>query len=330
MTVKTRGKKIAFIILIALLVFALTFSATMFVIIKIGEKRLKESLVADEMISATDDYDYEADVYHKGKAYIYNEDIVNILLLGVDKYVEETEKQGQADAIYLVSLNTKAKKVKIFSISRNAITRVNLFDAFGNYYTFENQQICLAYSYGKTDEQSSENCARSVSNLLYGVPINGYYTVYLHMIGELVDAVGGVNVTLTEAMPKTFPYKKVGDRVRITGKNALPYVTERGETQVLRLERHKAFIKDFIAAAKKAVAKDLSLPLDMYKKLSNRSVTNVESSSAVYMATEVLGSDYEIISIPGKTGFDGTYETFEVDGDALYEIVLENFYIEKK
>ena len=318
------------IILSIVLIFLLTFTATIFVIIKIGENRLKNDLLADENINISDDYDYSADVYHNGKAYNYNESIVNILLLGVDKYTFLKESQGQADAIYLASINSDKKEVNIFAISRNTLTNVDVFDTDGNYYATERQQICLAYAYGKTDEQSSLNCAKSVSGLFFGIPINAYYTVYFDAIDDIMDAIGGFNITLNEDLPLAFPDNSKGDTIFINGDNAIWYLRARGESNAPRLERHKDFINKFVAATKSAIAKDLGLPVKIYKKITKQAVTDISSSSVAYMASKLVNAKFNTINIDGVTGTDGTYETFEVDEEKLYQKVIDYFYIAKK
>lgn len=326
MTVGIRKRKRLFLVLAIILVFLLTFATTIFVIIKIGEHRLKDNLLADEKLELSDDFDYSADVYHNGKAYYYNEDIVNILLLGVDKDLDKRKSQGQADAVYLASVNTAANKVNIFGISRNTLVGVDVFDADGEYYATEEQQICLAYSYGKTDEQSSLNCAKSVSRLFYGVPINAYYTIYFDAVKQIVDSVGSFDVVLNEDLPLAFPQLKKGDTLRINGSNALNYLRARGESNAPRLERQKDFIKKFISLAKSKVAKNLSLPVDIYKQIAKESVTDLDSASVAYMASQLINAEFNVLNIAGESGFDGTYETFAVDQETLYNMVLENFY----
>lgn len=330
MTAKPIKHKKLLIILSIILIFIITFAATIFVIIKIGESRLKKDLLADESINISDDYDYSADVYHNGKAYYYNDEIVNILILGVDKFTTLRKSQGQADAIYLASLNTAQKEVNIFAISRNTLANVDVFDADGNYYATERQQICLAYAYGKTDEQSSLNCAKSVSRLFFGIPINAYYSVYFDAIDDIMNSIGSFEVTLNEDLPLAFPDKSKGDTLLINGDNAVKYLRARGESNAPRLERQKDFINKFISAAKSAVAKDLSLPVTIYKKIAKQSVTNIDASSVAYMASKLVNAKFNTLSIEGVSGSDGTYETFEVDEGKLYQTVIDYFYTQNK
>lgn len=312
------------------LIFFLTLIITFFAIIKIGEFRLKKDLLADEKIELSDDYDYSADVYHNGKAYYYNEDIVNVLILGIDEFIETKQAQGQADAIYLASIDTKGNQVNIFAISRNSLVDVDVFGADGKYYATKNQQICLSYAYGKSDEQSSLNCAKSVSRLFYGIPISAYYTIYFDAVSDIVDSVGSVEVVLNEELPLIFPNKSKGDKIVINGDNALKYLTARGESNAPRLERQKEFINAFLALAKTKTVKDLSLPVDIYKKISKRTATNIDASSVAYMASQLLNAKINTINVEGVSGFDGKYETFEVDEEKLYNLVLEKFYVTKK
>ncbi len=329
MTVEKIKHKKLIIAVSIILIFLLTFAATIFIFIKIGEIRLKNDLLADEKIELSDDFDYSADVYHNGKAYYYNDEIINILILGVDKFTDNKKSQGQADAVYLASINTKEKQVNIFAISRNTLADVDIFGADGNYYATENQQICLAYAYGKTDEQSSLNCAKSVSRLFYGIPINAYYTIHLDAATDIVNAVGSVEVILNEDLPLAFPNKSKGDKIVINGSNALRYLRARGESNAPRLERQKDFINKFVALAKSKTSKDLSLPVDIYKKIAKRVATNVDVSSVAYMASQLVNSKIKTVSVDGVTGFDGKFETFEVNKEKLYSLVLENFYVER-
>ncbi len=331
MTAKILKHKKLLIVLAVILLFIITFITTAFIIINVGEKKLKQNnIAAVDNKDNVEEYDYTADVYHNGKPYVYNDNIINILVLGIDEYVDSRKQQGQADAVYLISLDTDKKIVNIFSISRNTLASVDILDSDGKHYATEKQQICLAYAYGKSDEQSSINCAKSVSRLFYGIPINGYYTLYFDAVADIVDSVGGVEVTLLEEMPTLFSGKKVGEKVTINGKNALAFLRTRGESNIPRHKRHMAFISSFITVAKKAVSKDLSLISEMYEKLKKRSVTDIELSSAVYLVTQALDIEVKLHDVDGVSGFDGEFETFEVDEDKLYKTVIDTFYVEKK
>lgn len=325
---KIKHKKALIIIgIIALLILSILLSY--FIILKIGENRLRNQLSNTDDVLGSYDND-EADAYHGGKAYYYNKDLINILCIGVDKRNAKEKSDHQADAIYLVSADVKNKKAKIIAISRNTLTDIDVYDMNGDFLDTDRKQICLSYAYGSDDEESSLLTKKAVSRLLYDLPINGYYTIFMDSISDIVDSVGGVKVTVPEDMTKANKKWTKGAKITLTGESALKYITYRQDISEVRLQRQKQFVKNFISAAKTAVSKDISLPFDMYNKLAKNTVTDVNSSSAVYLASEVIKSEFEVLQIPGEVGFDGTYETFETDETVLYEFVLDAFYKTEK
>lgn len=303
-----------------------------FAVLKIGENRLRKKLDPDSAklpVSGNESLDEEADAYYNGVAYNYNDKLVNILIIGVDRQKPGVSKKHQADALFLVSLDSENKSVNVISISRNTIANVDSYDINGDYFATSKQQLCLAYTYGSDDKQSSELTTKAVSGFLYGIPISGYYTIFMNSLKDIVDSVGGVPVSISENMTAVNPSFKSGADITLTGSNVLTYLRYRGESNAPRLERQKSFIKSFTAQAKKAVLKDLTLPIKMYNKLSSNTVTNVDATSAAYLASEALKASFDFRGVEGVNGSDGTYETFTADETQLYELLLDVFYIKQ-
>ena len=331
MTVPKIKHKKTFIVIGIIAILILSILLSYFIILKIGENRLRNQLShTDDTLGSAGAYSDEADAYHNGKAYYYNDDLVNILCIGVDKDNSKDKTDHQADVIYLVSTDIKSNKAKIIAISRNTLADIEVYDMNGDFLDTDRRQICLSYVYGEDDEESSLLTQKAVSRLLYNLPINGYYTIFIDSISDIVDSVGGVEVTIPEDMTRVHEKWKKGAKVTITGHNASKYIIYRQDSSHARLLRQKQFVTNFISSAKKAVLKDLSLPIDMYNKLAKNTVTDINSSSAVYLASKIAKMEFEILQIPGKVGFDGTYETFEADETALYEFVLNAFYKAEK
>lgn len=327
---KIKHKK-TLIIIAVILLFVLSVISGYFIVLKIGEKRLRDKLsYTDDTLLSGEAYGDEADAYYGGKEYYYNQDLINILCIGVDKNNSADTSGHQADAIYLVSADVKNKKTNIIAISRNTLTDIDIYDMNGEFLASDYKQICLSYAFGSDDKESSLLTQKAVSRLLYNVQINGYYTIFIDSIGEIVDSVGGVTVTVPDDMTKANSKWKKGAKVKITGENAAKYLIYRQDNSDVRLKRQKQFVSSFISSAKSAVKKDLTLPLDMYNKLAKNTVTDVNAASAVYLASEIIKTEFEVLSLPGKVGFDGTYETFEVNETELYEMVLDVFYKTEK
>lgn len=117
-------------------------------------------------------------------------DRVNVLLLGSDTRGNEA---GRTDSMILISADTKSKHVSIISIPRD--TRVNL-PGVGL------TKITHANAVGEASGGVHAGTLASVqaaSNLL-GVTINDYAKINFEGFQKVVDAVGGIDVTLPEAV----------------------------------------------------------------------------------------------------------------------------------
>ena len=173
------------------------------------------------------------EVTYQGEKYVYNEDLVSILFLGVDKKAFEEGgtagdgKAGQADALFLLVLDTKTGKSRLIAISRDTMTDVNVYSDLGNFIGTEKLQLCLAYTYGDGKEKSCENTVRAVSRLFYRMPVAAYAALDLDAIAVLTDAVGGVEVTVTKDLTIQDPSLKEGERKVLTGEQAQWYVRSR-------------------------------------------------------------------------------------------------------
>lgn len=328
--IKLSGKyKKTLIILAVVLIFIITLVSAFFAIVKIGEIRLRNSLTANESIAPVDNDEGENTVYHNGTAYVYNDKLINILLIGVDAEKNTKTEQGQADALYLASIDTENSNVSIVSISRNTLCEFDVLGVTGESVGTEKRQICLAYAYGKDDYNSSKNCVNAVSRLLYEIPINGFYTIHFETIAQIVDSVGGVKITVPSDVKNTFLENKIGQTVTLNGNDSLAFLRYRSNSNAPRVEHHKNFIKSFVNSAKAAVKKDISLPFKMANKLSDDAVTNLDISNMIYLATEALNWKLDFVDIKGEYSIENNLEIFTVNEESLKDTVVDNFYIEK-
>lgn len=325
MTAKTRKAVKVISIILAVI---LAISGGVFGFVKIGEIRLREQLsLMDDQLSSEDAYGDSGEIYHNGQGYVYNENLINILCVGVDKENKADKNYRQADALYLMSLDTETNNLNILAISRNTLADIDIYDMNNEFLDTDRAQICLSFVYGKDDEHSSMLTSKAVSKLLYDLPINSYYTIFMNGIPQIVDGVGGVKVIVPEDMTDSNAAWSKGNTVVLKGSKVLQYLRYRKESNEPRMDRHIGFIKSFMSSAKSAFAKDLSLPANLYKKVAKNSVTNIDISQVAYLATEISQANVTLHSLKGQVGFDGSYETFEADEEALYETVLNLFYI---
>ena len=283
----------------------------------------------------------EGRVYYQGKAYDFNRDILTFLVMGIDQRSEKVQEYtegfdgGSADAIFLLVLNPHSKKMQIVAIDRNTMTDVDIYDYYGNYEETIQTQLCVQHGFGDGTVKSAGYMEKAVSNLLYGLPINGYCAINMSAIPQINDAVGGVEVTVLDDITRMDKTLKKGEKVHLMGKSAFWYVKYR-DTNVFgsaagRLERQKQYLTAYVGQAKKAFKQNPSLPLTLFQTLREYMTTDLNAEKVTYLATMAAGFDFggtDIRKVPGETVMGEEYEEFYVDEDALYELMLDVFYEE--
>jgi len=172
-----------------------------------------------------------------------------------------------------------------------------------------------------------------VDNLMYMIPIHGYYAMNMGAITMLNDAVGGVELVALEDVVIEETNIKKGERVTLFGRDAFRYTKYRDHlidyTANGRLERQKQYLAAFIQKTKQMVMQDLSIPLELYEIIADYSVTDVTVDEMMYLASQAVTYSFDmsnIHSIPGETIVNGEYEEFYVDEAGLYDIIVEVFY----
>lgn len=148
-------------------------------------------------------------------------EIVNILLVGADKNADEQNQKGaerRSDSMMIATLDIKHSKLKITSLMRDMYVTIPGYG--GN-------KLNAAYSFGGITllyETIAEN---------FGIQMDGYAEVNFDAFVNVIDKLGGIEVTLTESEAKNLndtnyikrkKYRnlKVGTQV-INGYQALGY-----------------------------------------------------------------------------------------------------------
>ena len=113
---------------------------------------------------------------------LYHDDqVMNILLLGVDDY--QANDVGRSDSMLLVSIDKRNQKIKVTSFMR---------DMYLSIPGYANNRINVAYSLGgapllvKTIEKN------------FGVDIDKYVIIDFEAFPSIIEALGGIEVTLSE------------------------------------------------------------------------------------------------------------------------------------
>lgn len=152
---------------------------------------------------------------------VSDSDIINILLVGADKNPDEQNTDGasrRSDSMMIATLDMKHKKLKVTSLMRDMYVAI---PGHGS------QKLNAAYSLGGIKLLYET----IVSN--FGIKMDGYAEVNFDAFVDVINAVGGVEATLTESEAvnlndtnyikrKKFRNVKVGTQV-LNGHQALGY-----------------------------------------------------------------------------------------------------------
>lgn len=333
---KLKDKRIG-IIVAGVIVAALALSGVaVAALVHMGKINLQTGF---QGIEAPEKVETEAEgsvIEHDGKRYQFNENVVSALVIGYDDESSYSSKPDYscADANLLITLDTQTNQCKVCAIPRNSIVGLDVFKEDGTYKATHYAQLCLAYAqFPKTDKRSAENTLKSVSTLLYGMPVNYYFAFSEKAMVEATGKLGGVRVKALQTIPGT-PIVE-GQEVLLQGQSAWRYVSYRDievdESALDRQERQIQFTKAFLQAVKANGAKGV---LDLYGTVSKNAVTNLGAGEIGYLATCFASgkeADVEFMTIKGQTkletGSDGIeLERYYLNDESVLETVLSLFY----
>lgn len=280
-------------------------------------------------------------ITYKGKTYAYNSNMTSILCLGIDKKHgmglenEIVGTGGQADAIYLVALDTVTGEATVIAVSRDIYSDIGVYSVDGKYTGTEYAQLCLAYAYGDGKEKSCENTVDAVQRLFYNLPINSYFAMDLSAVADLNDAVGGVEVTVTdEYLYYALGYDwHQGDTVRLEGDEAVWYLQYRDvdvlNSSVDRMNRQLGYLQKFCTTAVDMTKQDITTPVRLFEIVQDYSVTNLNASkiSALGYTVATSGAELKFDKVPGDVIHNGKYAQYVVDEQGLLELILKVYYV---
>lgn len=323
---RSKGKKVLLLILFLLVCILVVWV-------------LKEVLKEPE--AEWDDSQSQVDINqitYEGKQYSYNTNLINILFLGVDNTDMLTEdnlpgEAGQSDCIMILTLDKEKKEGRIIQIPRDTMTEVDLYDTSGNYSTTVTEQIATQYAYSIGGKSSCFATKKTVSELLYDLPIDGYLAMEYSSIAIVNDAIGGVEITVPEDYTMIEPAFEKGATLKLTGEQAHDYVRWRDTNASFsnndRMERQVQYIPALINTIRDYVGEDGDYYKKLYSLVEKYMLTDLNEEEINALAEyELITSDIQYLPGEGKKG--EKYEEFYVDEKKLQKMLIETFYILEK
>jgi len=211
--------------------------------------KLDNWLLSDyNSLNNPDIYDDMRSVNIDGQEYL-PKDMSTYLFIGIDKNTKievSTTTTEQADFILLLICNHKDKTITALHINRDTLTQVKMLSQFnGNVIGTEEWQITLAHTYGLDESQRSLNTLDAFRSLMKNLPVTQYISFTMPIVPSIVEAVGEINITITEDAANHSLGYDTGDVVTLTKDNALDFVRTR-EDNIGRMARQKLFMNEVL------------------------------------------------------------------------------------
>ena len=285
-----------------------------------------------ETVSSSD----QSTVEYEGATYRYNDHLSNYLFMGIDstEEVSEMESQldaGQADSIYLVSLDRATEQVQVLSIPRDTITEIEVFNPSGISLGMTDNHINLQYAYGDGKEESCELMKTAVSNMLDGLPIQGYCSMNKDGISVITDFVGGIQLTIPDdSLADVNPEYKKGAVVDITGETAEQFVRYRDidktQSALVRQERQKTFLQALVQKAQEKAGEDTGFVTGLYGSVKSYTVTNMGNDIFAKLLAASQNGITDTETVPGEGTHGENFDEYHIDEDALSDLIISMFY----
>ena len=277
-------------------------------------------------------------VIQDGVAYFPRQDITTILVMGIDEMgpVQSSgyyRNHGESDVIMLVILDEKNENYAILAFNRDCMVTMPALGLGGKQAGTFYGQLALAHTYGSGLEDSAENVRRTLQDLLGDVRIDYYEAMNMDAIGIMTDAVGGVQVNVTDDFSMVDDSIPMG-AVTLTGDQAYSYVRIRehigDQLNITRMTRHKQFIDGFMKAFNARSGNSDTFVLTTYDKVAPYIVTDCSVNTLTALVSRF--SEYELLEIVSPEGeniLSEEYYEFHLDQEALEELVMRLFYAPK-
>lgn len=261
------------------------------------------------------------------------QDVVNIALYGIDsRYVDEPSR---SDAIMILSVDRKHKKIKLTSIAR---------DTYVDIQGRGKDKINHAYIFGGPE------LALSTLNSAFNLNIKDYVTVNFWALAKIIDYVGGVEIDVSQAemndLNKNYiphmnnmgiecDYIKAPGLQHLSGGQAVAYCRVRHVGgDVMRGERQREVLMAMYDDVKSLNALKYPALISLILSECSTSMTNSELLSlGTWAATNMNSLKFETLGLPtddldkGGQYIKGLwYYVYDLDkaAEKIENFILEN------
>lgn len=300
-------------------------------------KQQRKAHMETDGASVSSEENTSESITYKGKTYVYNDHLSNYLFMGIDTKGDmetaESGDAGQADAVFLVSVDRVTKEMQVISIPRDTMTEIEMFSVSRKSLGLMENHINLQYAQGDGKTESCELMKTAVSKLLGGIPVHGYCSVNMDGIPVMTEAAGNVQVVIPDnSLEEVNPEFTEGAEVTLTKDNVEQFVryrnTGREQSALVRQDRQKIFIEAYMKKAQEQYAKDASFVTGLYESMKPYMVTNIGNDLFVKLLSVAQEGKSSVHTLPGEGAQGDYFDEYHVDEEALQEMIISVFYRE--
>ncbi|MBE6772795.1 MAG: LytR family transcriptional regulator [Ruminococcaceae bacterium] len=237
----------------------------------------------------------------------YSDDVVNILLLGLDEGGRNYPYR-RSDAMIVASINKRTKDIKLVSFSRTAYVAID---------GYANTRLNHAHGYGGAP------LAIDTIEKNYKIRIDNYISTTFEAFQQLIDCLGGVDIGLTQAeinddtMRYVLKLQGYTDLVpgtyTLNGYSALNYVRLRSiDSDRERTQRQRNVLTSLAAKAKSMNILQLNNALNEILPLVTTDLTKTEILAQAINVPSYLSGNIEQYVLPHKSSALQVIDDFEV------------------
>lgn len=220
----------------------------------------------------------------------------NIVILGIDSDEDDYEGERRSDCIIIASLNNETKEVKLVSVYRDTYLYLN-----------DKGLDKINHAYAKGAEQ----CSINTLNENLDLDITEYVTINFEAVKEVVDSVGGVEITITDKEATQITGIENGGTYTLNGSQALQYGRIRKiDNDYARTERMRTVLIETFNKTKNI---DKISLFSMVTKILPHVQTNISTTEIMKIAGSI--NDYKVTL---NTGWP--YEIKGITLDAWYGV----------
>lgn len=328
-----RHKRVYFPLMIAAAVICLSISAGLWLAHNQLKADQNPALGQNQPQQGQDDGNgFNGTILVDGQNYQYREGLKTILFLGVDQSPEDTTDGvigtgGRSDTILLFLLDEATRTTQVLELSRDTMVNVDVYNSAGDYAYSGKMQLAMQYAFGKTPRISCRLTREKVAELLYGVKIDACLSLTMDAIPELIDTLGGLELTFDRDYTYVDPAFVQGTTLRMNGQQVFDFVHYRDTAQQGsnedRMDRQQLILRALSHQIRRSEDSDAAV-LALWKSAEPylQSDLSVEELQA--------WAEYNLVEpwyqLPGQSVAGQLHDEFYVDEQALQDLVIQLFY----